>query len=253
MKNFSQDGYCPICEADVTFTAESETDIPQKWQGHWFRDKLKCSGCNSPPRERILAHFLEKFRPEWRGLAIHEGSPGGWALSGKLRTQCEFYTPTQYDPTAPFGTISQAGWRNENLENQTFEDDSFDVVITQDVFEHLFNPGLAASEIARTLRPGGICLMTVPVMNPFGEIERRAAIEGGRIVHLLPEKYHGNPVGDGRSLVTVDWSYGIGAHLSQQSGIPFSVLVLDDMQIGARDAVNAVLAGINHPISSGSV
>src|SRR5690606_1930547 len=35
-------------------------------------------------------------------------------------------------------------------------DESFDVVVSVDVFEHINRPWLAASEIARILRPGGI-------------------------------------------------------------------------------------------------
>lgn len=37
----------------------------------------------------------------------------------------------------------------------TLEDESFDLVISQDVFEHLFNPELAFAEVARTLELGG--------------------------------------------------------------------------------------------------
>ncbi|WP_371419407.1 methyltransferase domain-containing protein [Bradyrhizobium sp. CCBAU 051011] len=35
-----------------------------------------------------------------------------------------------------------------------FADDTFDLVITQDVFEHIFRPDLAISDIARTLKIG---------------------------------------------------------------------------------------------------
>lgn len=37
-------------------------------------------------------------------------------------------------------------------------DDSFDVVFSSDVFEHIDRPWLAAAEIARILRPGGIAI-----------------------------------------------------------------------------------------------
>ncbi|MDR0583764.1 MAG: class I SAM-dependent methyltransferase [Treponema sp.] len=44
------------------------------------------------------------------------------------------------------------GYRNENLEEQTFSDEMFELIITQDVFEHVYNPEKAFSEIARTLK-----------------------------------------------------------------------------------------------------
>lgn len=40
----------------------------------------------------------------------------------------------------------------------TIADESFDVVLSADVFEHIDRPWLAAAEIARILRPGGIAI-----------------------------------------------------------------------------------------------
>jgi len=244
MKEFSATGYCAICEDSREFRAISDKEIPEQCLPNWFRGSLRCTVCKAPPRERALAHALDKYRPAWRNLAIHESSPGGWAFSAKLRRQCPGYVASQYDPTFPFGEQHESGkWRNENLEEQTFDDRVFDIVIAQDVFEHLFRPGLAAREIARTLKPGGLCLMSVPVVRYFRSTERRASLNSEGVVHHLPEQYHGNPVGDGRSLVTVDWGYDIGAYLSAASGMPFVVLVIDDMSMAIRDPHNTILIG----------
>jgi LPS sulfotransferase NodH len=246
---FAAEGRCPICEREVRFLATSDKPMPAQLHGRWFRNELRCSHCKSPPRERAIAQVLEEARPGWRGLAIHESSPGGWAFSAKLRRECAGYVPTQFDPSFPFGQMHPSGrWRNETLEAQTFADESFDIVIAQDVFEHLFDPARAAAEIARTLRPGGLCLMTVPVVRRHEPSQRRAALVAGELRHLLPEQYHGNPVGDGRSLVTVDWGYDIGPYLSAASGLNFALLVLDDMRIGVRDWANVVLAGAKSPL-----
>lgn len=43
-----------------------------------------------------------------------------------------------------------------------FDDLSFDVVVCLEVLEHLFQPQLAAQEILRVLRPGGVLIATVP-------------------------------------------------------------------------------------------
>ena len=247
--SFQQVGFCPICERDVTFIATSDKPMPPKYEAQWFRNALRCSSCKSPPRERAIARTLDEARPNWRDLSVHESSPGGWAFSAKLRRECRGYVPTQYDPSFPFGQMHSGGrWRNENLEAQTFDDDVFDVVVTQDVFEHLFHPDRAIIEIARTLKPGGLCRMTVPAVRRWGSSERRAALEGDAVRHILPEQYHGNPVGDGRSLVTLDWGYDIGPYLSAHSGMSFSVLVLDDMRFGIRDWVNLVLIGSKVPL-----
>lgn len=246
---FSAPGFCPVCEQDVTFSATSELEVKPTLQAAWFRGALRCSACKSPPRERAIARVLEAACSNWRALSIHESSPGGWAFSAKLRRDCQGYVASQYDSSLPFGQMDPTGkWRNENLEEQTFDDEQFDIAVSQDVFEHLFHPGRAAREIARTLKPGGLCIMTVPVVNPWGAIQRRAELVDGEVRHILPEQYHGNPVGDGRSLVTVDWSYAIGAYLTAHSGMPFAVHVIDDMNMGIRDPYNVVLTAVKSPL-----
>ena len=56
------------------------------------------------------------------------------------------------------------GIRCENLEHLSFGDESFDLHLTRDVFEHLFDPATAFREIARTLRPGLAHLFTTPLV-----------------------------------------------------------------------------------------
>ena len=50
-----------------------------------------------------------------------------------------------------------------------FSDTSFDLVLSYAVFEHLHNPYLAATEVARVLAPGGLFLGAVSQGEPFHE------------------------------------------------------------------------------------
>ena len=92
------------------------------------------------------------------------------------------------------------------MERLTFDDETFDIFITQDVFEHIFNPEIAAREVLRVLKKGGAHVFTVPTIKTLRESSARAILVNGKITYLKEEQYHGNPVGDGRSLVT--WDYG---------------------------------------------
>ena len=49
-----------------------------------------------------------------------------------------------------------------SVEALDFDDASFDVVISCDVLEHVEDDAGAMRELARVLRPGGICVLTVP-------------------------------------------------------------------------------------------
>jgi SAM-dependent methyltransferase len=147
------DGYCPICEAPAKFIAK----------GKWYRGTLKCQSCDggSIPRERAMAHILTREVPGWRHASIHECSPMDSGISRKMRKECERYIGSHYYPDPPFGCIV-GNWRNENIEATTFPDNTFDIVVTMDVTEHLYNPGAMFRDIWRTLKPGGGIFIDFP-------------------------------------------------------------------------------------------
>lgn len=222
---FKAEGFCPVCEQEARFAARDP----------WLRDHFLCQHCNSQPRERALFSVLTQLRPDWRSLKIHESSPGT-AASHRLRDQAKGYLASQYDPSIPWGsTHSQGGWRSEDLERQTFADASFDLVITQDVMEHVFAPDLAMAEIARTLKPGGMHICTVPIVNKDKPSVRRAARRAdGSVENLLEPVYHGNPMDPNGSLVTVDWGYDIADYWDAASGLSTTIWTIEDLGRGIR-------------------
>lgn len=216
-------GYCPICEQSVRFYAH----------GLWYRDQLLCGDCKSIPRQRAIMATISAHFPNWRELQIHESSPGRGAITRKLRAECPGYVDSQYDRSIPLGSRHpDHTYVSQDLEAQTFPDESFDIVLSQDVFEHLFRPDLAIREIARTLRPGGANIMTAPLVNKAAPSQRRASLINGEIVHHLPAEYHGNPIDPNGSLVTVDWGYDIAEYLSAASGLSTVLYSYDDHQRG---------------------
>ncbi|WP_421932772.1 methyltransferase domain-containing protein [Phenylobacterium sp.] len=234
------DGVCPVCEQQVTFTAKDG----------WLRDHFLCGNCGSQPRERALMKVLADLRPDWRSLAIHESSPGT-AASRRLAAEAPGYVSSHYGPDVPLGTAHpQWGWRCEDLENQTFPDKSFDLVVTQDVFEHLFAPDRAIAEVARTLKPGGFHICTVPIINKAAPSVRRARRDRqGKVEHLMEPVYHANPIDVQGSLVTVDWGYDIADYLDEASGLSTTIWTLDDISRGIRAEYIEVLVSRKEPQS----
>lgn len=208
MSIFSYPGYCPICQKNVTFSAD----------GDWYRETLVCDSCEfgSLPRERALALVLEETLPNWRELRIHECSPIWRGISLKIAREAKNYFPSQLFPDVPVGRIVN-GFRNEDLQSQTFSDEVFDLVISLDVMEHVFDPPSAIREICRTLVAGGIMIATWPVSGRLLQPLRfRTSKEAsGELKHIHPPVYHESIVGDGRSLVTVDYGYDIHKALSE--------------------------------------
>ena len=210
------EGFCPVCERNTTFISENV----------WLRDFLFCTNCGSIPRQRALMLVIEKYYPNWKNMIIHESSPGIGAITEIFRSinnNGGEYITSQYYPEKKIG-IMVNGYRNENLEKQTFEDEIFDIVITQDVFEHLYNPEKAFIEIARTLKHGGAHIFTVPVINKFKKTEQWAKADSmGEPIFLYTEEWHRNPIDEKGSPVTMHWGFDIINLIKEHSGLDTTI------------------------------
>jgi SAM-dependent methyltransferase len=209
-------GFCPICGSATLFRAD----------GPWLRETLFCTRCpsGSVPRERALMLVLIRLRPNWRNLTIHESSPAPRGVSPLLARECPGYVASQFFPGIKPGTVHQ-GFRCENLEAQTFGDETFDLVVTQDVLEHVFNPDQAHREIHRTLRLGGLHIHTTPIYGDLAQSVRKAELTPScEINYLAPAEHHGNPVDSSGSLVTFHYGRDLPRLISEWA--PFSVEIM---------------------------
>ena len=212
-------GVCPVCERRTVFL---KTDP-------WLRDFYICVYCRSVPRQRAIIHIIETYFPKYREMVIHESSPGGPA-SKKLQRECKCYLPTHFYRDTPPGEYKE-GVRCENLEQLTFDENVFDLVITQDVFEHVMNPAKAFSEVARTLKPEGAHVFTVPYYPDTSTVVRSMESPGG-VVHMEEEVYHGNPIDQKGSLVVTDWGNDLFDFIYANSGMTTSICSLFDPRRG---------------------
>lgn len=216
-------GWCSICDKRTIFCE----------LGEWQRENLRCIRCGSIPRWRALISALELHFPGWRKLHMHESSPSG-AASKKLARECLHYTPTHYFPETPLGETKD-GFRCEDLEKQTFPRGSFDLVVTQDVFEHILEPARAFAEVSRTLRPGGAHVFTVP-WYPWRESVVRVIRERKKLQHLRDPEYHRNPVDPAGSLVVTEWGRDLCDFIYSCSGLETTVVRGGDRRRGIDEA-----------------
>ena len=78
--------------------------------------------------------------------------------------------------------------RQANLEQLPFADGEFDLVLSTQVIEHVLDPPLAARELARVLRPGGVLVISTDnarpritqVLNVWRQLPVRITRQSGR-------------------------------------------------------------------------
>jgi hypothetical protein len=88
------------------------------------------------------------------------------------------------------------GLLHQDLCALTFADQSFDLVLCNELFEHVYDLDAALSEIARVLRPGGRLVATFPMA--FGQVENivkatRNRATGEVEIRGMPD-HHGDPL-----------------------------------------------------------
>ena len=192
-------GLCSICGGKGEFR---RGDSPAT------RESYPCPHCRSVLRWRDQAAIvLDEFA---RGRSI---SLANLVASGRI-ADLDIYEPalrgpfvnafkklpryvrSYYWPQKPLGEVDANGVRNEDFTKLTFADDSFDLVITSDVMEHIYDYRAAFDEVLRVLKPGGIHVFSIPTDWPLPEAtEARVRVVDGIEEHIKPARYHKS--GDG--------------------------------------------------------
>lgn len=210
------DGWCGVCGRSGEFVA---TDVPT-------RENHTCAACAASLRYRLqaaaiaatygwpdlpLSQLLEK--PEFRDLVVYE--PG---IAGPFRQflqRAAGYLNSYFWPGVPPGSEHE-GVRCEDLRHLTLADESFDLVVTSDIFEHIRDPMPAFAELYRVLRPGGYHIFTVPLCWPLRPTTvARVDWSGPDDVFLMPPEYHGSPTDPRGSLVYTDFGMDLPDQLRE--------------------------------------
>jgi SAM-dependent methyltransferase len=109
----------------------------------------------------------------------------------------EKFWKSSYLPEKPNGTELENRFFNVDLQNMTFENNMFDVVLTSDVMEHVRHSEQAHREIFRVLKTGGIYIFTVPYNPELEQTRILVDTSTDEDVFLCRPQYHGDPLTGG--------------------------------------------------------
>src|SRR5581483_6811633 len=133
--------------------------IEEYYQEYWS-GRAPRAPSTLKPSVRVL---LEKYIPE-SAVCLDVGCGNGRVAGLWHREKRRRYIGVDISETAlqDARALDLTVCKIADASRLPFERDIFDAVLCRDVFEHLFAPHLAAAEILRVLKPGGVLVATVP-------------------------------------------------------------------------------------------
>lgn len=192
------DGWCAACGTATRFSFDLGADNTID-----LREQMVCRACNLNARHRVSIGFLAELHPDAENTRVYvteQASPAfRWIRAHYPQAVgSEFFTREQ-EPAlqARLGHLldKQAQLRFEDVTALSFADESFDVILSSDVLEHVPDFDAALAGFRRILAPGGDLVLTVPFLDADATSVRRAEIDvEGEIRHLVEPEYHGDPL-----------------------------------------------------------
>jgi len=188
---YHRTGRCNICGKLTIFGCTDLADA---------RNNMACFFCISPSRKRHIAKLmLSSLFPGTKslsGVSNHSGlkiyNTDTDDAFEKIFQNNAGYFCSEYSKD----TGKEIGVRKstQNVESLTFGNEMFDVVISEDMFEHVRDYKKGFQEVFRVLKPGGYHIFTVPFIFDRPTLIR-VDTDGPSDIEILPPEYHGEKNG----------------------------------------------------------
>lgn len=135
-----------------------------------------------------------------QSLIIYNSEARG-AVHNNLSRMKNYICGEYYGPEHKSGEMVN-GVLHEDLLSLSFKDESIDIVLSSDVFEHVPRPYDAHRQIWRVLKPNGRHIFTVPFyQTEFLDETRAVHDENGEPCLIKEPQYHGDPLRPDGALV----------------------------------------------------
>jgi SAM-dependent methyltransferase len=191
----SYSGYCFVCKELTRFVVDVGVRFGDNKN---LREGLLCERCKLSNRNRLmyLAVMNESCSPNVKDVAIMECQS---ALYAALKNVMPGILGSEYiDETCVSGQSYLCNGndiRHEDVTKLSYADDSLDLVVHNDILEHVYDYRAAFKECHRVLKSGGSMVFTMPFfMSQNENLLRGRRLADGSLEHILPPEYHGDPV-----------------------------------------------------------
>ena len=151
-----------------------------------LREGLLCPSCGLTNRNRLMAVLASWLAPPetHQRVAVFENESALTSALTRLGHEVSIsrFVPEKKDPL------------HQDMTATTYPKNSFDLVMHNDVLEHVPDYKAALRDNFRILAKGGILLFTTPLVAIRNTIVRATLDESGEITHHLPPEIHGDPL-----------------------------------------------------------
>jgi hypothetical protein len=232
---FKVDAYCVPCSQNVSFLVDMQSGgqfQDNSWWPNW-RERLECPLCKMNNRQRLISTLIKQeldVLQEKQVYLMEQVTPiYNWA---KTTFKNHTIVGSEYlGHEYPCGEIVE-GIRHEDIENMSFSTNTLDLIVSNDVFEHVPNPTKAFAECARVLSAGGVMLATIPFHCNRDKSITRAKITNGQLENILTPAYHGNPISADGSLVFTDFGWDLLNEMQVAGFSDVSIEIYASVELG---------------------
>jgi len=149
-----------------------------------------CMFCSANERYELLAAEIKnRYGSRLSEMDILELDPH--SPLRRILSRARMHVRTFYESTEERGSSRSDGTMCQDITSLTSPDESFDLIVSSDVLEHVPLLESAFRESGRVLRQEGAHLFTVP---PRSKTKKRAEFVGRTLVHLESPEYHRDPL-----------------------------------------------------------
>ena len=219
--------YCPYCDQVTRFICLSSSPID-----------VRCSKCGSTAVSLSSIKSIAELNLSDANTACYEMSYHG-AVFNYLTSHFSSITSSEYFGPEDLGKVHN-GVRNEDVQNLTFEDQSFDLVTSTEVFEHIPQYYLGFREVFRVLKRGGRFVFTIPLYDNEKTQQCAYLSDDMSLKWLTAPEYHDIRV-TGPCSVPVFWRHSRHQIVDDLVSIGFSEALVKCHQIGPTNVDSFVV------------
>lgn len=225
-------GYCSACQRVRNFKVNIGVyfgSLPN------LREGLVCE-CGLSNRNRLIYSAISLERESHPALQIAILERTSILFQRLQETYPEIIGSEYIGAGIPGGTLhamSGIPVRHESITGLSFSSCSLDVMVHNDVLEHVFDYRKALEELHRVLKKGGSLIFTCPFFFMLDrELQKARVLADGSIEFLMEPEYHGDPINPKGALTFYHYGWGLLDDLVQCGFVDVRVGVLYDVFSG---------------------